>query len=494
MTLVVTAKEMQRIEKLAFEAGESGRDYMETAGREIAAVLEKELITPSAEFHIHLLVGKGNNGGDAFVAGYHLLKKGFDVTAHHLAPLDECSPLCEEMGARFKKNGGKLDQISHTPQFNEKGIIVDGLTGTGFEGAAKGALAETIEAANQAHLPCYAIDIPSGLNGNTGEVETLAIKADATLYLALPKIGFFQGQGWDHVGELIPIDFGMPEKFLHKAKSVARIESKQSYVGKLPPIKRTRHKYQAGYLLAVAGSPGMSGAALLSSYSALKTGTGIVRLFYPKEMEGELANAPYELIKESWDLSDDARITEEAKRAKALIVGPGIGRSDKTHKALRTLLAKTTLPTVIDADALYFLSIDPEMNLPDKTVLTPQTQEMERILGKPPTLAHCQEYVKEKGVTLVLKGAPTFLFHPHTQPLIIPYGDPGMATAGTGDVLTGVIGSMLAQGLSPNEGASLGVLLHALAGEIAAERESSFGMTATDLLHSLPEAILALIK
>ena len=162
--------------------------------------------------------------------------------------------------------------------------------------------------------------------------------------------------------------------------------------------------------------------------------------------------------------------------------------------ALKAILSKATLPTVLDADGLYFLAQDKEMKLPTQCVLTPHHQEAQRILGEEPTLEKCQAYVEERGVTLVLKGAPTFIFHQSEVPLIIPHGDPGMATAGTGDVLTGIIAALLAQGLPPLEGAAVGALLHALSGECAASAETSYSVVATDLIHHLPEAIQKILN
>lgn len=227
----------------------------------------------------------------------------------------------------------------------------------------------------------------------------------------------------------------------------------------------------------------------MSCLAALKSGAGIVRLFYPQEMHDELVNAPYELIKEGWDLKEGKRILEESKRAKALIIGPGVGRSAATEKAVVKILRETQLPAVIDADALYFLAQNKAMALPKKTILTPHTQEMERILGSSPNFEKCQNFVEERKVTLVLKGAPTVIFYPGSLPLIVPHGDPGMATAGSGDVLTGMIAGLVAQGVACRDAAALGVSLHALAGEIAAKVETSYCLIATDLIHFLPEAI-----
>lgn len=484
---VVTADEMKRLEKEAFSAGASEEKYMQNAGEGIATAVEKFLIAPSNTEHIYILIGKGNNGGDGFVAGEILHRKGFSVIAYHLHPLEECSPLSQKMGKHFAKAGGKMVHLESEPIF-EKGIILDGLVGTGFRGAAEGFLSEVIETANKSDLPIFAIDIPSGLNGNTGQVQSIAIKAHTTIFLGLPKIGFYLDQGWNHVGKLVHVDFGLPEKFIEDADPIAYLPSKEKAAKALPKMERSRHKYQAGYVLAIAGSPSMPGAAMMACLAALKSGAGIIRLFYPQEIQNELTTAPYELIKEGWDLEDDTRIFEEAKRAKALLIGPGMGRTEKTEAAVKTILAKTTLPSVLDADALYVLAQNKEMSLPETTLLTPHTQEMQRILDAPPTIENCLAYIKDREVTLVLKGAPTIIFHPHTKPLIIPHGDPGMATAGTGDVLTGILAALLAQGLDPRNAAALGAYLHALAGEIAARAETSYGVIATDLIHFLPEA------
>lgn len=477
---VVTADEMKRLEKMAVDAGEDEQRFMENAGAGIARAVQA-----SSPSEITLLIGKGNKGGDAFTAGAILLNNGFSVKAYHLYPLEECSPLCQKMAQRFE---GSIIPYTSSCTF-EEGVIVDGLLGTGFHGAVTGAIAEAITAANSSGLPIFAIDIPSGLNGSTGEVATVAIHAHTTISLGLPKIGFFIGKGWNHIGKLLFVDFGLPKTFLKEARVVAHLISEEQAAKGLPKMERDRHKYQAGYVLCVAGSPGMPGAALMSCHAALKAGAGIVRLFYPNEIREELVSAPYELIKEGWDLLDDTRITEESKRAKALMIGPGIGRTATTEKAITKLLATTHLPSVIDADALFFLAKNKGMKLPEKTILTPHRQEMERILGSAPTFEKCQAYVDEKNVTLLLKGGPTVIFHPHTSPLIIPHGDPGMAKAGAGDVLTGVIGALVAQGLEMRDAAALGALLHALAGEIAAEEETSYCVVATDLITYLSDAI-----
>jgi NAD(P)H-hydrate epimerase len=378
--------------------------------------------------------------------------------------------------------------------FEPEGVILDGLVGTGFHGKAEGILAAAIACANCSRLPILAIDIPSGVDGNTGEVATMAIAATETIFLGLPKSGFFLKEGWDHVGKLRYASFGLSEKYIADAKPIAYLLNEGVTWQLLPPMKRTRHKYQAGYAIAIAGSPGMPGAALLASYAVLRAGAGIVRLFHPSGMEAELSGAPFELIRQGWDGKKLALIKEQVPRAKAMLIGPGIGRDKKAEKMVKDLLFSIKLPMVIDADALFILSKNPSWKLTQNSVLTPHQGEMQYLLSSwkkkegENDLELCQAFAEEKKATIVLKGAPNFLFHPGTIPLVIGRGDPGMATAGSGDVLTGIITAMLVQGLDARRATALAVYLHGISGEAAAAALTSYCMTASDLIDFLPEA------
>lgn len=493
---VVTPHEMARIEGLAYARGASEQTFMENAGTAVADYVENFIEEHGLPKSVVLLVGKGNNGGDAYVAGAKLLERGIETMALHIYPLENCSPLCQKMHERFRSKGGLVHQVRSSKglDFNHAAVILDGLVGTGFHGKAEGILAQAIERANQSGLPIIAIDIPSGLNGMTGAVETVAIQAAETIYLGLPKLGFFQKMGWDHVGTLRYANFGLDEKSIADAKASAYLLNEERIFAHLPKIQRTRHKYQAGYVLSIAGSPGMPGAAILCSYAALRAGAGIVRLFHPAGMEAELSGAPAELIREGWDQKHLTRIQEESKRAKALLLGPGLGRKKRIEKILQQILKKIPLPMVIDADALYFLAKNPLWKLPPGSILTPHHAEMQLLLSKFPckkeeeAFQSVQAFAKKHQTTIVWKGAPTYVFHPNTLPVIIPYGDPGMATAGSGDVLTGIIAAMLAQGLDARAAAILSVYLHGCSGEAAAEALTSYCMTASDLIDFLPEA------
>jgi NAD(P)H-hydrate epimerase len=341
-----------------------------------------------------------------------------------------------------------------------------------------------INLANQSGLPIIAIDIPSGVNGNSGEVESVAIEAAMTVALGLPKIGLFLKDGWEFTGELRLVDFGLPKKAIAKAKAFFYLPNHL----RLPKIVRNRHKYQAGYVIGFGGSKKFPGAAQLSGLAALRAGAGIVRLFTPEKIE----EGALELIIDVWNQKE----WEEALlKAKAVFVGPGLGRSKKVERFLKLKLPKIKLPCVIDADALLA-----NIDYPKMAVLTPHRGEMLRLLNlkraphEEELFEKVARYCKSQEVVIVLKGAPTFVFSPHSKPFIIPRGDPGMATAGSGDVLTGMIGALLAQGGSSLEAAILGAVLHGIAGELAAKEKTSYSLIASDLVEFMPAAFAALMK
>ncbi|NGX54737.1 MAG: Bifunctional NAD(P)H-hydrate repair enzyme Nnr [Chlamydiae bacterium] len=492
---VVTAKEMARIEQLAYQHGSNEEAFMNQAGVGISVLIQQCVAHYHLKPKIMLLCGRGNNGGDAYAAGKELLNGGFEVQAIALAPIKESSPLCQLQSKRFKEAGGKIRYIDKAGEisFDDAELLVDGILGTGFRGSVEGLYFSAIERANISGLPIVAIDIPSGINGNTGEVEKIAIHASETIFLGLPKTGCFLGEAWNFVGKVHVYDFGLGEEFIEQAEEDFILLDDNNVDPFLPEIVRTRHKYQAGYVVGVGGSPGMPGAPILTSYAALRAGAGIVRLLHPHGMRAELAGAPYELIREGF--KDENDILAALPRASAVFVGPGIGTSSEAEKLLTQLLPKIDKPCVIDAEALTILAKHP-IDLPPQTVMTPHHGEMFRLLGVTEELpiteliTRCHEYAEKKKITLVLKGAPTIIFHPGKVPHICSRGDPGMATAGSGDVLTGIIAAFLAQQCTPFEAAAIGVYFHGLAGEIAAQDLSSYSMVASDITDALSEVFL----
>lgn len=488
---VVSAKTMSELEAEAYRQGYADKTFMENAGHGIADHVHTLL--SGSDKNILLLCGKGNNAGDAFVAGYYLLLMGYHVSAIQPDPLEKCSPLCQVNGKRFFAAGGTL--IPPSDKIAGFNLLIDGIFGTGFKGDVKEPYSSLIEQANQSKIPIVAVDIPSGLDGTTGETKGAVIQAAVTIFLGLPKTGFFLGNGFNVVGELQHVDFGLPPALIAQAKAEFKLLQNEEITPLLPPIKRVRQKYQAGYVIGLAGSKNMPGAALLSSLAALRGGCGIIRLLHPDGMQAELSGSPYELIKVPYTYDKPNEVLELMQKGTANFVGPGLGLSPETRQLLKDVTPKLEKPCVIDADALTIYA-EEGFQLPKTVVLTPHTGEMQTLLHQKEklvlnldTLALCQKYAEEKKVTLVLKGATTYIFHPGEEIKLSIRGDPGMATAGSGDVLTGLIASLLSQGLDGHHAAMLGVYTHGLAGECAAAaRKGSRGMIASDLIDHFHDA------
>lgn len=466
---VVTSAEMVRVEKLAIAKGASEEKFMAEAGRKVALAAMEWIEREHLSKRVVLLVGKGNNGGDAFAAGLCLLEAGIQVRAIACYPAGQCSPLNQKFRESFR--GKVTTEVS----FQEEELILDGLLGTGFRGGLEPKLADVIKQANRSGNPILAIDLPSGLDGTSGEVGEIAIEARETVALEFPKSGLFLGKGWNYTGRLRVESFGLSSQFV--PKEVGFIPKRLS----LPKIVRTRHKYQAGYVVGLSGSSRFRGAPKLAGMAALRAGAGIVRIFYREE----IGEAPFELICQKWTAKE---WQAELKRAGSLFVGPGLGKMAAVWKRI-------VLPAVIDADA-----IQPGIEYPKQSILTPHRGEALRLFGlkkeasEEDLMARCQKWVSKHKRVLLLKGAPTFIFSVDQSPVIIPFGDPGMATAGAGDVLTGILAALLAQKMRCLEAAVLGATLHALAGERAVQDKSSYGLIAGDLVDRLPAVFQKLAR
>lgn len=484
---IVSAKEMAQLEAKAYQEGFKESDFMEKAGEGIAKVAMEMIDHYCLKRKIIILCGKGNNGGDALVAGRYLIQNDFEVLAVRSDPFEKISTLNQLNSRRFLDAEGKII-ASFNGDWKQFGLIIDGLFGTGFKGKVGEPYAILIREANKSGVPILSVDIPSGVDGNTGQVEGDVIEATQTAFLGLPKWGLFLQDGWNVAGHLRFVDFGCPRTILDQAKNHARLLTDELVRPLLPPIVRNRHKYQVGLVMGLAGSPGMPGAAMLSSLAALRGGCGIVKLLHPQGMEAELSSSPYELIRIPYLYEDSKEILAQLKKGKAIFVGPGLGKSEQVKTLLKKIFPHLDAPCVIDADALALLA-EGEMHFPKQAILTPHTGEMQRLLGRDEnlkiteeTLKICQDYADSKKITLVLKGAPTFIFHPGKPIYVSPTGNPGMATAGSGDVLTGLIASLAAQGMDPHSAALLGVYLHGLSGEFAATMVGSRSLIASDLI------------
>ncbi|MBA3237020.1 MAG: NAD(P)H-hydrate dehydratase [Parachlamydiaceae bacterium] len=501
---VITSQQMHHLEAQAYRDGSSEFDFMEEAGSGIALVAHDYIESHYMDHTILLMCGKGNNAGDAYVAGIHLLHLEYDVIAYQFVPIDDCTSLCQSNYKRFIDEGGRVLSIDSPEEFvlPAKGLILDGLLGTGFSGKITDPFETIIQKINNSGLPIIAIDIPSGLNGSDGKAQedNKSIIATETAFLGLPKIGFFLLDGWNSVGKLRYVDFGLPKQYINESETEMIMLTKDDVSSFLPKIVRNRHKYEAGYVIGLAGSPGMPGAALLASDAALHGGAGIVRLLHPQGMEAELASSQHELIKVPFAHSDAQKVIDLMNEASAVFIGPGIGRTPETFALIKKVLPALQIPCVIDADALFFLASNEGRNikLPEQTILTPHHGEMNRLLGiegPAPALTmdylkRCKDFTANRRVTLLLKGGPSFIIH-HDEPFYVsPHGDPGMATAGSGDILTGLVAALLAQKLTPLKAAILGCFIHGVSGEYAALELTSYCMTASDIMYRFPEGFL----
>lgn len=485
---------MAQIEKQAFADGASGTDFMLKAGQGLADYLEEFIEAYELQKRILLVAGKGNNAGDGYVALNILSQKGYHCQVFQVANFEEVSPLCAHHGQLFHqsksitfiKDPEKLD-------FPEEGVILDGLLGTGFQGKLEGIFLTLVNKMNASCLPIVSIDIPSGLNGNTGEVLSEAVRAHLTVFLGQPKLGFFLGEGWNHVGMLKQVDFGLDSRYIKSSSSPYHMLTRDTLSRLLPPLKRTQHKYEAGFIVALAGSSGMSGAAALTTEAALRAGAGIVHLYHPEGLELEFLNHIPEVVNKTYS-KDLQPLLEAMNKASGVLIGPGLGQSKEAKKCLETVLEFIHKPLVLDADALNLIAAH-KLSIPKHSILTPHIGEFSRILGKDlktvsnlERLSLAQDYAKKHNIVLVLKGAPTWIFD-GDQAYVSPPGDPGMATAGSGDVLTGILAALLGKGLSVIEAAQLGVYLHGIAGSFAAIEKTSYSLIASDIIEHLPEAL-----
>lgn len=500
MQKIFTPEEVRYLEAQAINAGSSEEILMEQAGKQAASwigsfVKERNLPTKAT-----IIAGKGNNGGDGYVVARYLIQLGFSVQVLQVYPVDPTS-LVKKQRRRFEARSGKVIDLDHTPHaFMQEGVLIDALFGTGFTGSVDNKARQVIETMNATPLPVIAIDVPSGLDSRTGKVESVAVYATATCTMEYAKTGFFLLKGWDYVGEVVPIPIGLATFGNQRAPNMQLLEQADVQL-LLPSIKRSRHKYQAGHVVGLAGSNGMTGAALLASISALRAGAGIVHLLHDEACSSELVGGPLEIVCIPYTKEEVGILRYWIERASALFLGPGFGTGTCQDAILSALWPNLKGKMVIDADALTWLASKKGQQfgpLPN-AILTPHAGELERFFQtkEPLTLERlqsCQRLVDDNQTNLVLKGGPTFLFSAGHLPVVMTEGDPGMATAGSGDVLSGILTALLAQGVQVREAMLLGTFLHAKAGRLAAKEETSYCMIASSIIKQLPQAFKALMK
>lgn len=499
---IVSANEMARIEQESIEEGYKADIYMEFASKNIAEEIDKFVSRENKNKKGIFLIGKGNNGGDGLACALFLLKKGYDLKIYYLFEPKDCSLLNRKYFRLLSDENVILKKFETEEDFKieKESFIVDALLGIGFYGQLEQNFISLIELVNKSRLPILSIDVPSGLDATSGLSDPICIKAHTTFYLELPKIGFFLREGYESVGKLVRVEFGLNKKYEDRALAEGMMLLEDDLSSFLPEVKRTWHKYQKGYVVAIAGSKQMPGAAYLATLSAFRSGAGIVRLFYQEGMQESFSLSFNELIKTPLPLAfDDQTLKNELERASSLLIGPGLSREKKILDFSKSVLENYEMPTLIDADALIAFK-DCKATKSKNIILTPHHREMEELLGINKKIEIedfyelCQGFVEEHKVILVLKGAPTIIFESKKPFVLIAKGDPAMATAGSGDVLSGILAALLSMGVKCKEAAIIGVYIHDLCGELAAKEKSSFSVMASDLIEQIPNVYLMLEK
>ncbi len=488
----LTPKEMAECDKRTIESGTPGYVLMERAGT-AAAEIAMRILLPF-EGTVYVFAGPGNNGGDGFVVARHLLEREYNVVAIlATTPESTLSPDCELNKNKFLNLGGKiigLTDIDITDNFPFRGLIIDSLLGTGFRGEIKGIFKKCLEVMEAMNFPVLAIDTPSGVNGLTGEADPSAIEADATVSFAAPKIGTLLPPGCGYTGALFVTNIGI-KTGSDKTRVVMGIETASRLLLDRPV---DGHKGTYGKLLLVGGSKNMPGAPQLMSMGALRSGAGLTTLSTPHSVEEVIRGNIPEVLNYPYDPCDISTLLD-GNDFTAAAAGPGMGNTSDTKVLITHILQNWKIPLVLDADALNVLdSPDVLKSHAAPLVITPHPGEFSRLAGIDGADTKRQretaaKYAEDLGITILLKGKPTMVFSPDGTQTLIPTGNTGLSKGGSGDVLTGIIGSFLAQGLSADDAAVLGAFSHGLSSEISAHGQSERAIIPSDVASFLGTAL-----
>lgn len=534
--ILVTASQMQRMDHKTINSfGIPGVVLMENAGRGAVdmflkkfGLLSKQNLAKQnpvkqnpVKQKVGVIAGRGNNGGDGFVIGRYLMEKGIPTTIFLLSTRDKLTGDARtNMGLAQKlveqNPNANLIEIPdaeelarQTRHLLDQDLFVDAIFGIGLNADVRGFYKEVIELLNGSEKPIFSVDIPSGLNANTGAVCGVAIRAAATATFAFAKIGHILSPGNQYTGDLEVIDIGIPDFIVRDENPRLFLMAPRDIAPLFVPRKFESHKGSFGHLLVIAGSPGKTGAAALCANAAMRSGTGLVTLGVAKGLNPILESqviepmtVPLAQTPEGY-LSDQSLATIQAllKGKQALALGPGIGTQGPTQTLVRRLVTDTQVPIILDADGINCIAGHTELIKARKapTVLTPHPGEMARLTQK--TTQEIQadrrgigtQFAQEYQVVLVLKGAQTLVCCPDGRTFICPTGNPGMASGGMGDVLTGLIAGFITQGFSIEKAAMAGVFIHGLCGDFLAEK-TPFGFLASDMIPAIPRTIHDLLR
>ena len=475
----------------------SSIDLMERASRALARAMSERW---SAETPFTVFAGPGNNGGDALAVSRLLAERGCRVEVYLFNTKGTLSPDCETNKERLAGVAG-IDFHEITTQFvppvlTAEHVVVDGLFGSGLNKPLSGGFAAVVKYINTSPATVVSIDIPSGLMGedNTYNVHTNIVRAHLTLSLQLPKLAFLFAENAPFVGEWQLLDIGLSEEAIEEKETDFALTEHEDVASMLKPRGKFAHKGNFGRALLIAGSQGMAGASVLAARACLRSGVGLLTVHIPFCNNFIVQTSVPEAMTEI-DINDVRfSCATDTDDYQAVGIGPGLGKAGDTEAALLEQIESCQTPMVVDADALNLLGEHRSYigRLPKGSILTPHPKELERLVGKCQNsyerLTKARELARSTGVHILLKGAYSVIIAPSGKCWFNPTGNPGMATGGSGDVLTGVVLALLAQGYDAETAARMAAYVHGLAGDIACKKHGIMGMTAGDIVTCLPPA------
>ncbi|MFC1492397.1 NAD(P)H-hydrate dehydratase, partial [candidate division KSB1 bacterium] len=495
------------------QIGIPGSTLMERAGLETVDYMA-DLFEFLAGRRIMVFCGKGNNGGDGYVIARELKRLAADVRVYVFGKKTDISGDALVNYSIIQKMGLKIEHINSDAALSKipdsADIVVDALLGTGIKGEVRGILGKAISKINSINAAVVAVDLPSGLNSDTGTFENECVRADLTVTMGLLKTGLLLYPGKIMTGLIRIADIGFPEKAISPTKVRTFLIDETDINLFFPERQPYYYKGDCGRVLVIGGSPGLTGATALTCNSALRSGAGMTLLGIPQSLNPILEQKLTETMTVALPETEDGCLSLEAEEkifdvmpwADVLAIGPGIGRNEETIKLVLNLLSKAELPIVLDADGLYALSKKPGIlkKREFETIITPHQGEFCRMISKEDIpcletdrLETLRKYAKKFKCTILLKGAPTLIAGDTGDVYINPTGNAGMASAGSGDVLTGIIAGLMGQGMDVTTAGITGAYIHGLSGDLASEELGEAGMIAGDLVDFLPYATEVII-
>jgi NAD(P)H-hydrate epimerase len=519
---VVSKKEMNQIEQISIEEmGFSEELIIENVGIAGANFIEEVFLSNHQFGEVVVMVGPGNNGADGLAVARHLANRGFSVRAFQL--FEECGGECCRQMNLARNFGVKVNEIKSTEaladyfaQTQDEYLVVDAILGLGIRFPLSNYLFDVVNIVNHHASAVVAIDVATGIDGDTGAVNGHAIEADVTLSIGLPKIGMYMGEGPKYSGEIVALDVGLPQVLLHGGDKF--LLTPESILDDFVDRNKFAHKNVFGHCLVAGGRPGLTGAPIMAANAALRVGAGLVTASTWKECFIELTSriSP-EIITGliPYDRRESKKILTQVKRWDSIVVGPGLGRSEASRGVVLEILNTFAGPVVVDADGIRVLRLEEDAKVMATrkwpTILTPHVGEFADFMGVDSTailddpIGYVKKAVDKTQSTIILKGACTFIGFPNGETYINYYPNDGMASGGSGDVLAGILGGLTAQRAKGHDGRSLfsdlsdfykavrlGVVAHTLAGKHAVNKLGARAMTAGSIIDHLSHAFLDL--